>query len=544
MATITLPQELAMWGIHPFMPQIGIYAGGYQGIFYPNPTTLLLPTIRDKFEPLDFRTAEPSNYTPNAYVGLGKGNPGIDYRNPGHVLGLIDTFLRMAYGLNVIKGLRTSEDLRATIINMDFQVRAFEGYEQVIRNNNNFYPDSTEIPTDYLDVFLDKITTAFDPPFITNRAEGIPLIIEDEVINNSLLHVPASQQIDFEKLFKRMHTDTYFDIRDQFIDFLNRLKTEAEAFESLVIIPLDFIPFLERSNGARRLPAISDVVSPVTLPSASKGEFINKCTTLSINKALELINGDGKFHLGPLEPTLDYRTFTELNAVANILPIQINGGRYSVVTKRLGDVSDNDWLNYFICDVNLNITNLGDPKTININGNVTFEFDGTNPLLDDDLPSFPILETDPEFPGPDMLIFAGRRLVFEMRSQNKFGWDKNWFDLEEHNQIKTGFEVNGHLVEDTQQQSFPPPLKTILVITPPPDDIFSFNETLDLVTGQNNLVIRIMAQSFWSTGGVDPPLIVNTTTVKIDDITLTLNIGDILSETFTLGGQIPQAKSP
>ncbi len=554
MATTTLPQELIMWGINPFMPQLGIYAGGYQGIFYPNPTTLVLQTIRDSFEPLNFRDAEASNYTPNAYTGLGKGNPGIDYRNPGHLLGLMDTFFRTAYALNIIKGLRTSEDLRSPIINMDFQMRVFEGYKQVIRNDNNFYPDSVEVPTDYLDEFLNKIKTVLERPFNPeDRQEGISLIIEDEIIGNDAIHLVTAEEIDLDGLFSNIHTDTYFDIHSQFKDFLSQLKTEAEAFESLVIIPLDVYPVITLDTGSRRVPSINgSVVDSVPSNGAVKGEYINKCTTLSIAKALELINQDGEFHLGPLEPTLDYRTFTELNAVVNILPIQINGGRFSEVSKAGSAGSFASWFNYFICDVNLNITNLGDPKTIDINGDVLFEFTPIGQaLLDADLPTSPLNTDDGSF---NVNTAASRVLIYEMRSQNKFGWDKNWFDLEEHNQIKNGIQFINH--EQVERRDFdinPPPGDSfsVLVLDPPPNETFAFNETLDLVTGQNNLVLRILVQSSWGgfySRSTEPELlpmrIRNTTEVNIDDITFTLNIGDILSETFTLGGKIPQALTP
>src|SRR3990172_11908730 len=74
-------------GYNPFMPNAGIFAGGYQGPLYPSPTTLILPS--QGFDPYQFANLMMSQYqmksTGDIYEGLGKGNPGNNYLNFGHL---------------------------------------------------------------------------------------------------------------------------------------------------------------------------------------------------------------------------------------------------------------------------------------------------------------------------------------------------------------------------------------------------------------------------------------------------------------------------
>ena len=84
--------SLALQGYNPFQPDMGILCGGYQGPLYPQPTTLSYPG----FDPYLYTDPIASTYTMDkGYTGLNIGDPGIDYKNPGHILGLLDTFSRM-----------------------------------------------------------------------------------------------------------------------------------------------------------------------------------------------------------------------------------------------------------------------------------------------------------------------------------------------------------------------------------------------------------------------------------------------------------------
>lgn len=102
--------SLTLQGYNPYQPDCGIYCGGYQGIMYPNPTTLIAPSIL--FNPYEHTDPVASEYPMGPpYHGLGKGNPGISYINPGHILGLFDTYGRMNYGMSFLKAAHAGIDI-------------------------------------------------------------------------------------------------------------------------------------------------------------------------------------------------------------------------------------------------------------------------------------------------------------------------------------------------------------------------------------------------------------------------------------------------
>ena len=557
MAEATSIQHLLMWGIHPFMPRLGIFNGGFQSPLYPAPSNLFLEILGPQNpSPLDanFLNRQSTEYTLDNYVGLGTGDPGLDYINPGHILSVMDTFFRMAYGLGVIKAARDSLSESNLVTNVDINRREAPQYQKTIFNTSNLYPRFGEVPTDYLNTFLQKLEQISQNATLSQLGSGnnMPLLLENNIVSQDLIHIPIASELDFENLFGNILIDTYFLLTKQLRDLMDTFVSEIDNFTTLKTVSLDNIPFLNANTSQIKIyPQIDAGLSTFTFDTNTKGEYINLCRALSKSKALELINNDGLFHDGGLidddNIRLEYRTMHELQGVINLMPIQINGGRYSLseTSSFSGkDINNPHWMNYFICDVNLNIINHGAPKTININGNASFVFNGTLPLMSVDNP-FPILGSEDDFGRYDILTNAGRSLVYEFRSTNKFGWDKIWFGLEDHEQVIVGdIQASSQLVEDTID--FPiggGEIETRLITTNPTNETFSFSEDLTLVTGQNNIILRIMVESHWS-DDIRHFLAINTTETQIDDVSLTINVGDILSESFTIPGAIQQAISP
>jgi len=509
---------LAVWGFNPFMPQFGIYCGGFQGPLYPQPTTLLIESIRDQFEPLDFRTAEPTDYTMDAYVGLSRGNPGIDWRNPGHLLGMMDTFFRMTYGLNVIKGMRDGLDNRSPIINMKIPFRNALNYKNILNKTvDDLYPEFSEIPTDY----IDNLLSILDASFGTSPEGKIPEIHDDIEINNRL-HVPTSSVIDFVKLFNNIHTDLYFEVIPVLRQALVDLIEQASQFEVTATVDLDSIPHrLDISED--NWPAGMGFFRTITSTSATKGLFFNSCGSLSQSSALNLINKDGLLHeAGEFDDSdavkLEHRTLHELNAIINILPIQINGLKWS-------SVEDGDALgiayNYVIfsvCDLTLNINSEID-TTININGTASLDADNVVPLGLD---------------GENIFITHKRSFSVEYRSTNKFLWNRTWFDLNSFSQKFTDLQEEDEIV-------FSKTADSIVINSPLSKSNFSFNQDLNIKVGGNNIFTRliIMSRIGVSDGGSSSNS--QTTDRMILDINILDENGDLVkNKNFEIDGVIPQ----
>ncbi len=145
--------SLALHGYGPFQPEVGIFCGAYQGIMYPNPTTLSYPG----FDPYLFLEPTPVEFNPNrTYTGLGIGNPGIDYKNPGHILGLLDTFGRMSYGIGVLQAIANGEDGSTLIgpsVDLSLPLVLNSDFSDASIGLGNIYPSITEAPSAYINHF-------------------------------------------------------------------------------------------------------------------------------------------------------------------------------------------------------------------------------------------------------------------------------------------------------------------------------------------------------------------------------------------------------
>lgn len=559
MAIMTKAQELAVWGINPFMPQLGVYCGGFQGPLYPQPTTLVIQSIRDQFEPLDFRTAEPTDYILNAYVGLGKGNPGVDWRNPGHLLGMMDTFFRMAHGLNVIKGIRDGLDRRDTIVDIQLPFRNALDYKNIVNKTiSDLYPEFSEIPTDYIDTFLnDKvregINLGFDP-----SVETLIKSIELNIINTVGLHIPQTTQIDFNKLFENFHIDSYFiliaSLRKLFTSIVD--LTQSSSFNDLSNQVVDDLVTITNDNGTIYLPGPFSRVSGNSPPVIgdgcvnTKGHYHNINHILTRSEALSLINQDGLLHEATIIDSdniqSEFRTLTELNSIINVLPLQVHGLSYTAVRPttpvlKFRNAATYTWEKFLICDVVINSLQLEEGKTLNINGNIVLDFEGTLPLLGSDLVSATIID---ERDFTQWTENIRREFAIYYRVTNEFCWDKEWFGLEKFN-----FEDKDERTLTFSEQlasvdSFcfidfggNPACNDIISTSIPASTTFAFNKTLSLPLGCSTTMIRILIESQCDAINVNPPR-TSQISMKTDRMDVTINVQNIFSKTFSIDSDI------
>ncbi len=555
---LTAAQELAVWGADPFRVDFGIYCGGHQGPLYPQPTTWISP---NDIDPLDFRDEVPPKYTLNAYTGLGVGVPGIDWRNAGHLLGLIDTFARMSYGLGVINDMRNNTDTRALAVSMDLLFRnALDYANRVIRNADSLYPSLSEKPTDYLNTFKDnQLVPALDTlPFgdIGNRDFMHKRIVP------SPKYIPQASEIDFE-IFRNLHTDSYFElvkqfrtVFDNFVIFMNN-----NSFDDMIVVDVGAIA---ATDGGQRSPFVW--WEPFNDPAFSGdgpdgffiegGKFFNQNHTFTKSQALELINVDGLEHDAATFPNGDlqseHRTFTELNSVINLVPLRCYGARYSVRTDgsklRQGGspalpISQYNIYNIIVCEISFN-TNLTDP--IEINGTMDFTFEGGDIFTTIYAPIFP----EPDIGNDENIIGIisnlSRVARIDYKTTNNFGWNPKWYGL---GSLNTSFsEENAvdlipnigfvgllqNVVWSWDAERIGDPFEWVNDLTrslTPADSTFSFSHIVTPPVGGGAVTVRIVGEA--RVRGTRIPLGSTITGENnIDKITLNVNVGDLFSKTI------------
>lgn len=421
------PLLLSMHNVYPFMPEAGIFCGGFQGIVYPNPTLLLDST--GLFDPTNFQQAVPTDYTvknsSDIYGGIGQGNPGINYRNPGHLLGIFDTFLRMSFGLQVIRDSR--DQVEHVSLPMESLSIDFTDLDRATQNFtlNNIYPDFSELPSDYIDNFIDSGELLLDP-----RLGDI--------------YRPDVGAVNFN-FFNNILTESYRSVIPKMLEFFNDLRSTAsvmstENSESLSPVGLGQItdPGPGQKEPAENIPQPVPLSHPQTnWPPIRDGTFTgmlipgdaffvpatdyldgfghqHKATILQPTEALNIFSGDSSFHEVDDNLQHEYRSITEMNSILNLIPINIHGFRwvYRVnwdTGSPAGDVFMNGltnptWMSVIICDINF-ITRV--PGPITITG--TADFQGGQPPL--------VFE-----------LRNGRNMLATTTITNHYNWDRGWFD--------------------------------------------------------------------------------------------------------------------
>ncbi len=590
---------MALDGLHPFMPDIGVLCGGYQGPLYPNPMSLISPDTG--FNPLIFRNFIMSNYTMKTasdfYLGLGVGNPGIDYRNPGHILGILDTYGRMSYGLGVIAASRSAQT-GSTItppVTVAFTLKSFkeDGLISKFLLLSDIYPSLSEIPSDYVNTYIGEDGEFTNTPFTNNFF----------VFNTDNSHVPQTSLIFSDNMipiFDKVHAvatyvDLPFEIRDLFntmaeyasdnlgsqkeVEIVNGFSPpEVLLNESFTIQPLPKLPLElpEGTPGSTRIGMLANEVhrSPeIDFDSFSvPATYMNDNKILTREEALQVFNGRTTFHNNS-ETQHEYRTMTELNAVVNLVPIQMNAFKHSTfATAAIGSGTNFLHSSWAIVDICLNIVNINHSDEDVLGNDITIAgtatLDGSDYLLN--IP--PLLRSinctstsSPISKYVSGTIYAlgwiSREFKFQTSLTNKFTWDRDWLGLTTTNELSTVQEKSkliarsgGARVKDpvtiqcqdifgfnftrTQQDQGDPPVGFEFSTS------FNFSESLTLQPGNNNVRARLVVQNVMKVAGRST---VNHLVDSADDISITINISSsrfpTISKSFDFSPSAPFSTS-
>jgi len=490
---------LAINGYHPFNPDAGIFAGGYQGPLYPNPTKLISPETG--FNPLIYQnpvaTAYTMKNTDDVYdSGFGPGNPGINYRNPGHLLGIIDTFGRMSYGLNILKAARDlsiigqiGPSINISIPLLKFSQGVFDGtVSSVLINLSDIYPAYSEIPSDYLNAFILDGELVLDPR------------TDEPFVFDGIKYQPNTSIINLELLFRNISLESYHGIPELFqqyfqdmVIFANQMETTSEnrgewfarfllvdsptlgtqfddAFGSLLL----FDPTAQHIISLLNNP----VEEPLQYGDHSGDGYTNKLEILTREEALTLMTGENQFH--KINDTqYEYRSLTELNSVINIIPIQTHAFQWDgLISSELETSSPlgitRSFFSISITDVVLNIIgNINIPSVI-INGNIRMIKESTG----GNIGPFTIAPAE---------MAIQRNMAISTSHTNTFTWDKSWFGPD----FMPSYNEKSYNEQEYEQEFFTGPASDTVNI---PITQFDFSHTFTLKPGNNCIRFRLITQ--------------------------------------------------
>jgi len=317
--------SLALQGYNSFSPDLGILCGGYQGPLYPNPTTLTYPG----FDPYLYVNPAMSRYTPNAsYAGLGPGNPGINYTNPGHILGLLDTFGRMSYGLALWRAVYNGSDFDGSVspaVNVQIPMIGLED-DSATLSMSDIYPSLAEVPTDWLS---------------SVEVESDGEVVPDPRRMAAFVTVPLHEQ-DFTRIddtqFNRLFADktvlSYIGMPQYLRAVIASMSSYASAMDGKV--EMDFsLPDTEAADFNKYSHQDSwhdNVPTGYHGTRDSEGKVFMECKSLSPSQALNALTGSDSYHNGQ-DGMNEYRSLTELNSVINVMPAQMIGAQFWTDTK-------------------------------------------------------------------------------------------------------------------------------------------------------------------------------------------------------------------
>jgi len=512
--------SLVLQGYTPFQPEVGIFCGAYVGILYPNPTTLSYPG----FDPYLFLDIVPTEFTPSkTYAGLGVGDPGIDYKNPGHLLGILDTFGRMSYGIGVWQAIFDGEN-GDTLIGPAVEVALpliTENYEDATIGLGNIYPSLTEAPSAYLDHF--SITSAGIPspdprPGVTFKPMGVGIS-------------PVTNPVDAEamqRLFLAKSVFSYLGLAQYFRAAIDALSTSAQSLTSKAThtFTLNDVDHWGNFSGSSFL---DDPGDDHLFTIVSTGTFVSECKVMGATQALKTLTNSSLYHNGEGGQN-EYRSFTELNAVVNLVPMQMFGASYTKhnTTPFLNSAPGANGFrisSYAYFDFAINVSDIPpdsdnpEPGTVTVDGEVTVKNLITNGNALDwrqirqamPVPASNIFDegwgpneddgsySDETYGGTETV---NKDAFIQISSTNDTAWDKAWLGAEAADD-GSGFNDSLNLHRDASTDLTP--LSSAPLVVP-------FSQTVELGAGATSIRVRVKAStehllrsdSLLSTLWVDP----------------------------------------
>jgi len=440
------PMNLAVRTYHPFSPDAGILCGGYQGPLYPQPTSFYLPDAGTQgIEVVQYQKADADSYqmktTGDFYEGLGEGNPSINYRNPGHIVGLMDTMARMAYGLAIIKSshdaVYDSEEDMEPAANIELALTILHDPEGAYGDGSispeDLYPDWCEEPYRYIEGMIDDEGILQYNPYL-----GQPFEYDED----DRYEPAADEVVDCAPFENALTWESYLEMHSPFREmFVELVEFCEENFQE------EAMHWLEQDGLCKEGTMFTEVPHPlitnsdddddwpepdgtqegtvasgeayVDMPGYGWDEPLYKqlCIPLESGKALELITKSDEAHNGP-GVQHEYRTFHEMNGVINILPVQMYGISYSrmqeyTLISDAIEIGTHEWHGgWIICDIILN-TNL--KTNFALTGTATFNY-----------------EVDPS--GIDTFtICRSARVITSVT--NKYIWNRSWHGFPENDEV-------------------------------------------------------------------------------------------------------------
>lgn len=501
--------SLALHGYNPYQPECGIFCGGYQGLLYPNPTTLSYPG----FDPYQYTEPVASEYEPDVnYTGLGIGNPGIDYKNPGHIIGLVDTFGRMSYGIGMLLAIHDGSDGAGgvgPVATINIPMIGLE--ENTTFGMSDIYPVISEVPSDWPNSFTiitENGRVSPDPRAFTSFYTGVG-------------HTPILNLLDaeiFNSLFLDKTVLSYYGMPQYLRGIIEILATAAEPLTEKAELEFTLDSPHMFNNYSHQTGFFSDIDDLAHHELIPGGLAVAQCRVLTSAEALKVTTGSDTYHDGA-NGMNEYRSLTELNSVVNLVPLQMVGATYwiddhtfrTILPPGGGIIREIDeWTprtfsaaSYMIADLVINVSDIPvdpddpSPGTVTIEGTATVKPIITNPeAYYWEFTRRPIPVPDPgwEHDSPVVTTIYGpnesiqRRVNVGMSMTNKYTWDKTWLGGGETTDDDSFSDV---LIDDAtggdSDDEFIPADQTELVVP--------FSKTFTLGVGCTSVRMRIFCRN-------------------------------------------------
>lgn len=505
--------SLALHGYNSFQPECGIFCGGYQGLLYPNPTTLVYPG----FNPYAFLEATASEYAPDTeYTGLGVGNPGIDYKNPGHILGLLDTFGRMSYGIGSMRSIYNGEtdgDI-SPAVNVSIPMFGISGTTSI--SMADIYPTFSEIPIDWMNSFTISSDGTVDPD--PRPMAGFP--------SPGGGHTPTLNPIIaelFYPLFADKTVFSYLGMPQYLRSVISALYAVANSLTAKTELeftldnPSDFNRYSHQTNWHTATPW----QPPGYDLQTDKGIMYVQYKTLSPSQALHTLTGWDNYHDGE-DGMNEYRSLTELNSVINLIPVQMVGATYWTDTKGYAArySPGTGWEYYvgpqtgrgfvlasiMIVDFLINVSDIPvdpddpEPGTVTVAGEVVLHSPITDPT------AYYYTETIEWWFSPAQRPPSGehytvtteygciqslrKSAAISMSMTNQFAWDKTWLGQES---VAGGYSTSDSFSDETTSGGSVP---GVGFITCDQSDLnVPFSKTFALGAGCTSIRMRVFVQN-------------------------------------------------
>lgn len=502
--------SLALQGYNPFQPDMGIFCGGYQGPLYPNPTTLSYPD----FNSYQYLNPTVSEYQmDNDYTGLGVGNPGIDYKNPGHILGLLDTFIRMSYGINILKEIHAGNDGAISIgpaVDILIPMMNYENGDTTL-GIGDIYPSLSEIPSDWINGFTVDADGQITPdyrPFTSFVIQGVGYIPTTNPINAEQLNRLFANKTVFSYIGMPQYLRAVIEALVSTANSLgNKAEFEFELDNALVFdtyshqpqfFDEEFEPYLLRG----------EMIYPERI---SHGKCYVQCVVQNAEAALRTLTGSTSYHDGQ-DGQNEYRSLTELNSVINIIPLQMVGATYWIDTDgylhhppftevETWDYTGREFrvISYMIADLVINVSNISiDPGTVTIAGEAIVHSLITDPTAyySTRIASFSDPNEPQEFPLEYSCAQSINKTVnIEMSMTNKFTWDKTWLDADVVTDSDSYFEQTIEDVEVGGLEAYGVIPSSGFIALDQSDLVVPFSKQFTLGAGCTSIRMRVFIQN-------------------------------------------------